>query len=160
MTARSSSNIKYPPFRHVKCLTFYLGHILLAAKQCSQGDLVLLEHRGEYSELVCRLCFPVLGNGSAHWIHLAVHTQSKQFLPEPQHSYSTDYAEYEVGEIAFTHKFNVQQMADECTGITTNDANDKIQAAPLAFTAHNAVGNITDNDASQYWPSREICNML
>ena len=32
-------------------------------------------------------------------------------LPEPQHSYSTNNTEYKVGEIAFTHKFNVQQMA-------------------------------------------------
>ena len=72
----------------------------------------------------------------------------------------TNHTEYEVGEIAFTKQFHVQQMADECTGITAYNANDKIHAASFALTAHDAVGNITDKNASQDRPSREICNML
>ena len=75
---------------------------------------------------------------------LTIHAQSKQFFPEPQHSYCTDYAEYKVGEIAFAKQFNVKQMADECTGIAAYDANDKIHATSFALTTHNAVGNVAN----------------
>ena len=91
---------------------------------------------------------------------LTIHAQSKQFLPKPQYRYGTNNAEYKVGEITFAKQFNVQQMADECTGIAAYDANDKIHAASFAFTAHDAVGNIANKNACQYWPSRKICNML
>ena len=87
---------------------------------------------------------------------LTIHAQSKQFLPKPQHSNCTDNAEDEVGEIAFTKQFYVQQMADESTGITTNDANDKIHAASFALTAHDAIGNITNKNASQDRPGGKI----
>ena len=85
--------------------------------------------------------------------HLAVHTQSKQFFPEPQYCYCTNNAEDKVGEIAFAKQFYIQQVADESTGIATNDANDKVQAASFTFATHDAIGNITNEDASQYRPS-------
>ena len=92
--------------------------------------------------------------------HLAVHTQSKQFFPEPQYCYCTNNAEDKVGEIAFAKQFYIQQVADESTGIATNDANDKVQAASFTFATHDAIGNITNEDASQYRPSREFNKMF
>ena len=91
---------------------------------------------------------------------LTIHAQSKQFLPNPQDGDSTNDAEDEVGEIAFAKQFYVQQMADEGSCIAANDAHDEVHTASFAFTTHDAVGNITNKNACQYRPSREICNML
>jgi len=46
------------------------------------------------------------------------------------------------------------------TDITANNANDKVHAASFALTAHNAVGNVADENTCEYWPSREICNVF
>ena len=84
----------------------------------------------------------------------------EQFLPEPQHRHSPDHTEHEVGEISFPEQFDVQQMADECSGIAAYDAHDEVHAASLALAAHDAVGNVTDEDACQYRPGREFCNVF
>ena len=47
-------------------------------------------------------------------------------------------------------------MADECTGIAADDSNNKVHAASFALTAHDAVGNVANKNASQYRPSREF----
>ena len=84
----------------------------------------------------------------------------KQFLPNPQDGDSTNYAEDEVSEIAFAKQFDVQQMADEGSHIAADDAHEEVHAASFTFTAHDAIGNITDENASQYRPSREFCNVF
>ena len=50
-------------------------------------------------------------------------------------------------------------MADECTGITANNAHDEVHAAPFALSAHDAVGNVADEYTCEDWPSREIRNV-
>ena len=91
---------------------------------------------------------------------LTIHAQSKQFLPKPQHRYCTNNAEYEVGEIALTQQFYIQEVADKGSGVTAYDANDKVHTASFALTTHNAVGNVANKNTCQYRPSREICNMF
>jgi hypothetical protein len=51
-------------------------------------------------------------------------------------------------------------MADECSYITANDAYDEVHATSFALTAHNAAGNIADENTCEYWPSGKICNMF
>ena len=68
----------------------------------------------------------------------------KDFLPKPQHNHSTSHAEYEVGEVAFAKQFDVQQAADERSGITAHDTNNKVHAASFAFAAHDAVGDVAN----------------
>jgi hypothetical protein len=84
----------------------------------------------------------------------------KQFLPDPEEYYGTDYAEYEVCEISLAKQFDVQQMADKSTYIAANDAYDKVHAASFALTTHNAVCNIADENTCNYRPSCKISNML
>ena len=63
-------------------------------------------------------------------------------------SYCTNHAKDKVGKIALVKQFDVQQMTDESTGIATYDANDKVHTASFTFTAHDAVGYITNENAS------------
>ena len=48
-------------------------------------------------------------------------------------------------------------MTDKGACIAAYYANEKIHTASFAFTAHKAIGDITDEDACKYRPSREIC---
>ena len=101
----------------------------------------------------------LIATGLASIFPLPGHS-TKQLLPNPQHGYSTNYAEDEVREIAFAKQLDVQQVTDESTNVTADDTHNKVHAASLAFTAHNAIGNITDENASQYRPSRKFCNVF
>jgi hypothetical protein len=51
-------------------------------------------------------------------------------------------------------------VADKSSGVTANNTYDKVHAASFALTAHDAIGNITNKNASQYRPCREICYMF
>ena len=97
---------------------------------------------------------------STCWLYQSSAYSIKQFLPNPQYCYSTNDAEHEVGEIAFAKQFYVQQMADESTSIAANDTDDKVHAASFPLTTHNAVGDIAYQDACQYRPGREVCNVF
>ena len=77
-----------------------------------------------------------------------------------QYCYGTNYAKHEISKIAFAKQLYVQQMADEGADIASNDANDKVHTASVAFAAHDAVGNVAYKNTCQYRPSREISYML
>ena len=51
-------------------------------------------------------------------------------------------------------------MTDESAGITADDAHDEIHATTLALAAHQAVGDISDEDARDDGPRREICYVI
>lgn len=51
-------------------------------------------------------------------------------------------------------------MGDKCARITANDADEKVHAAPLALTAHDAIGDVADEDTCKYRLSRKICDMF
>ena len=85
---------------------------------------------------------------------------SKQLLPNPQHGDCTGNAKHEVGEKALAKQLDVQQMADECSYITANDAYDEVHATSFSLTAHNAVGNVADENTYEYWPSGKYCNVF
>ena len=84
----------------------------------------------------------------------------EQFLPNPQYRYGTNYAEDEVGKIPLAQQFYIQQITDEGAGIAADDTDDQIHAASLAFTAHNAVGNVADEDACEYRPRSKNYDMI
>ena len=84
----------------------------------------------------------------------------KQFLPDPQYGNSPDYAEYEIGKIAFPQQFYVQQMTDERADVATDDTDDKVHAAALTFATHNTIGNVSHQNTCEYRPSCKICDML
>ena len=89
-----------------------------------------------------------------------VNISIKQLLPNPQDGDGTNNAEDEVSEIAFSKQFYIQQVANERSYIAANNAHDKVHTTSFAFTAHDAIGNITNKNARQYWPSRKFYKMF
>ena len=84
----------------------------------------------------------------------------EKLLPNPQYRYGTNDAENKVGKIPLAKQLNVQQTADEGTGITAYNTYEEIHTTSFSFTAHNAVGNIANENTSKDWPRCEICNMF
>ena len=62
--------------------------------------------------------------------------------------------------ITLAKQLNVQQTADDGTGITAYNTYEEIHTTSFSFTAHNAVGNIANENTSKDWPRCEICNMF
>ena len=85
---------------------------------------------------------------------------ASKFLPQPQHRYRTNDTEHEIGEIALSKQFNIQQVADESSDITADDTDKKVHATSFALTAHKAVGNVANENAREYRPCRKICNVI
>src|SRR5574344_1875285 len=84
----------------------------------------------------------------------------KQLLPQPQHDYRADDAEDKVLQVSGSEELHIKQRTDEGTDITAHNTNNQVHTASLALTAHNAVGNIADNNTCQYRPCRKFCNMF
>ena len=84
----------------------------------------------------------------------------EKLLPNPQYRYGANDAEDEVGKITLAKQLNVQQTADDGTGITAYNTYEEIHTTSFSFTAHNAVGNIANENTSKDWSRCEICNMF
>ena len=50
--------------------------------------------------------------------------------------------------------------ADNGTDITAHNTYEEVHTASFAFIAHNAVGNIANENTCKDWPRCEICNMF
>ena len=84
----------------------------------------------------------------------------EEFLPNPQYCYGANDAENEVGKITLAKQFYVQQTADDGAGITAHDTDEEVHTTSFAFTVHNTVGNVANENTCKDWPRCEICNMF
>ena len=84
----------------------------------------------------------------------------EELLPNPQYRYGANDAEDEVGKITLAKQFYVQQIADDGAGITAHNTYEEVHTTSFAFAAHDAVGNIANENSRKDWPRCEICNVF
>ena len=84
----------------------------------------------------------------------------EKLLPNPQYRYGTNDTADEIGKITFAQQLNVQQTADDGTGITAYNTYEELHTTSFSFTAHTAVGNIANDNTSKAWPRCATCTML
>ena len=51
-------------------------------------------------------------------------------------------------------------MGDEGSSITADDAHNEVHATSFALAAHNAVGDVADQESCQYRPCSKICDVF
>ena len=59
----------------------------------------------------------------------------EKLLPNPQYRYGTNDTEDEIGKITFAKQLNVQQTADDGTGITAYNTYEEIHTTSFSFSS-------------------------
>jgi hypothetical protein len=84
----------------------------------------------------------------------------EKLLPDPKDHNGTKNTEDEVGDVSLAEERDVEQVANECTSIAAHDAYNKVHATSLALAAHDAIGDVTNENACKDGPGGKICNMF
>ena len=85
---------------------------------------------------------------------------SKNDSPNPEDQDSTGHTKDEVGDVSLAEERDVEQVANECTSIAAHDAYNDVHATSLAFAAHDAIGDVTNENACKDGPGGKICNVF
>lgn len=81
---------------------------------------------------------------------------SRELVPKPQDGDRSYDAENKILKVSGSGEIDVEKRADERPDIASHNSDKEIHATSLALTAHDAVGNVADDYASEYRPCGEL----